>query len=107
MPHVDATDQTFQQEVLDVKGTPVLVDFWAEWCYPCKAQAPILDQIATDLGGKMKLVKLEVDDNPNTGQQFNVLSIPTLVIFKDGKMVWQGVGVHQKGVLEAEINKHL
>lgn len=102
-----ATDQSFTQDVIEAKGTPVLVDFWASWCGPCKVQAPILEELATKLGAKMKVVKLEVDENPATAQKFNIMSIPTLVLFKEGKPVWQGVGVHQEGQLETEIKRYL
>lgn len=107
MGPVVVNDLNFQQEVLGEKGKPVLVDFWAVWCYPCKAQAPIVEELARQMDGRIKVAKVEVDDSPNTAAQYNVLSIPTLAIFKDGQMVWQGVGVHQKGVLAAELSKHL
>lgn len=107
MAKVIGTDQNFQQEVIGEKGKPVLVDFWATWCTPCKIQGPIIDELATELGDKAKFVKMEVDENPNTPGQYNVLSIPTLAIFKDGEMVWQGIGVHQKQALASELQKHI
>ena len=107
MGKVIVTDQTFDQEVLQEKGRPVLVDFWAEWCYPCKTQGPIVEELAQSIGDKAKVTKMDVDENPTVSGKFNILSIPTLIIFKDGNVVWQGVGLHQKGVLEAELNKHV
>jgi len=100
-----ANDQTFQQEVLNEKDKPVLVDFWATWCHPCKAQEPIIDELISEIGTKAKIVKVEVDESPEVTQKYNVLSIPTLVIFKNGEPVWQGVGVHQKNVLSSELLK--
>lgn len=107
MAHIDANDQTFKAEVLDEKTKPVLVDFWAVWCHPCKVQAPAIEELATEWAEKMKVVKVEVDDSPNTAQQFNILSIPTLALFKNGEMVWQGVGVHQKQQLMDELRSHV
>jgi thioredoxin 1 len=107
MSEIIGTDQNFQAEVLEEKDRPVLVDFWATWCTPCKIQDPILDELAKELGDKAKVVKMEVDENPATPGQYNILSIPTLAIFKNGEMVWQGVGVHQKQALQAEITKHV
>ncbi len=100
------TDQTFEQEVLKSEK-PVLVDFWAVWCYPCKVQGPIIDEVAQAMGDKMKIVKLEVDDSPMTAGKYNILSIPTLALFKNGEVIWQGVGVHQKPALEEALKKHL
>ncbi len=107
MSELILNDRNFEQEVIQEKSKPVLVDFWAVWCYPCKIQAPIIDEIAKELGGRVKIVKLEVDESPTTAAKYNILSIPTLAIFKDGNLVWQGVGVHQKTALLAELNKHL
>jgi thioredoxin 1 len=107
MAELNFTDQNFQSEVLDEKIKPVLVDFWAVWCYPCKVQGPIIDELANDLGDKVKIGKLEVDESPMTAQKFNVLSIPTLAIFKGGEMVWQGVGVHQKQAILDELKKQM
>lgn len=107
MAHLNLNDSNFDQEVLQEKAKPVLVDFWAVWCYPCRAQAPIIDELATELGDKVKIAKVEVDESPTVAQKFNILSIPTLAIFKNGEMVWQGVGVHQKQALTQELNKHL
>lgn len=107
MEHPNVNDQNFDQEVLQEKERPVLVDFWAVWCYPCRAQAPIIDEVANELAEKAKVVKVEVDESPAVSQRFNILSIPTLAIFKNGEMVWQGVGVHQKPALVEELKKHL
>lgn len=107
MAKVIISDATFQPEVTNEKRMPVLVDFWATWCTPCKIQGPIINEIASDLDGKIKIAEMDVDENPLTPQQFNIMSIPTLVIFKNGKPVWQGVGLHQKKALTDELLKHL
>jgi len=96
----------FKSEVLQ-SSTPVLVDFWAEWCGPCKMLSPIIDQIAGELGGKMKVAKLNVDEAPDLAGQYNVMSIPTLLIFKNGEPVDQIVGAMPKDRLLAKINPHL
>lgn len=85
------SDKTFDAEVMN-SATPVLLDFTATWCGPCKAIAPLLDQVATAQGDKLKVMKLDIDDNPNTAQRFGVMSIPTLLIFKGGKVVAKQVG---------------
>lgn len=87
----EATDQTFSDEVLKHKGA-VVVDFWAEWCGPCKALAPVLADLAKEYSGRVKVVKVNVDESPNTPQQYNVRGIPTLIAFKDGAVVNQLVG---------------
>ena len=96
----------FKSEVLE-SATPVLVDFWAEWCGPCKMISPIVDQIATELGGKLKVAKLNVDESPDLAGQYNVMSIPTLLIFKNGEPVDQIVGAMPKDRLLAKIQPHL
>lgn len=107
MAEINFTDQNFPAEVLGEKDKPVLVDFWAVWCYPCKIQGPIIDEIAKDIGDKAKVGKVEVDESPMISQKYNILSIPTLAIFKGGEMVWQGVGVHQKPAILDELRKHI
>ena len=107
MAELTFTDQNFATEVLGEKAKPVLVDFWAVWCTPCKIQDPIIAQVAEEIGDTAKVGKVEVDETPVTSQKYNILSIPTLVIFKGGEMVWQGVGVHQKQALIDELKKHL
>nr|WP_312887162.1 thioredoxin [Paenibacillus rhizosphaerae] len=96
------TDAIFQNET--AAGT-VLVDFWAPWCGPCKIVAPILDELSTEIGDKAKIVKINVDDNPESAAKYNVMSIPTLLIFKDGQVVNQLVGVQPKVLLEAAIKQ--
>jgi thioredoxin 1 len=100
------TDATFDEEVV-LADRPVLVDFWAEWCGPCKMIAPILDEIAADKGDALRIVKLNVDDNVKTAQRFEVMSIPTLILFKDGKPQARLVGARSKSALLAEIEPHL
>ena len=92
------TDDTFASEVLQ-SDTPVLVDFWAEWCGPCLRVAPVLEEIANELGDKVKVVKLDIDANPNTARDYRVLSVPTLTVFKDGQPVQSVAGARPKGDL--------
>jgi len=97
------SDSTFETEVLNSKE-PVVVDFWAEWCGPCKMIAPALEEIQTALGSKVKIVKLNVDENPNTAQKYGIMSIPTLMLFKNGELASRQVGAAPKQKLEAWIN---
>ena len=99
------TDATFDQDVLKASG-PVVVDFWAEWCGPCRMIAPALEEISKSLDGKVKIVKLNVDENPEIAGKFGVRSIPTLMIFKDGKLADQKVGALSKGDLSRWIGAH-
>jgi thioredoxin 1 len=101
------TDKNFEEEVIKETAVPVLVDFWATWCGPCKVQKPVIEELAKDYEGKAKIGAIEVDQNPATSQKFGILSIPTLVLFKGGKIIWQGVGIHQKQQLAQLLDKHL
>ena len=100
------TDETFNQEVLK-SGTPTLVDFWAVWCGPCRMVAPVVDEIAREQGGKLKVMKLDVDENQNTAMAYGVMSIPTLILFKNGQPVERIVGFRPKGDMEKKILPHL
>jgi thioredoxin 1 len=93
------TDATFEQDVLKASG-PVVVDFWAEWCGPCRMIAPALEEISKSLGGKVKIVKLNVDENPGTAAKFGIQSIPTLMLFKNGELASRQVGAAPKQKLE-------
>jgi thioredoxin 1 len=97
------TDQNFQEEVMK-SDKPVLVDFFATWCGPCKMIAPILEELAAEFGPKVKIVKLDVDEAPDSAQQFSVQSIPTLIFFKDGKEVERLNGFQSKEVLTEKLN---
>lgn len=97
------TDATFQSEVLN-SPVPVVVDFWAEWCGPCKMIAPALDAIAGKVGDKVKIVKLNVDENPETGGKYGIMSIPTLLVFKNGKLADRKVGAAPQASLETWVN---
>lgn len=104
MANVTITDGNFDSEVL--KATvPVLVDFWAVWCAPCQMQGPIVEEVAQAMVGKAKVGKLNVDENPQMAQKYMVMSIPTLMIFKNGMVVKQFVGVQSKEMLLGELNK--
>ncbi|MBA4070310.1 MAG: thioredoxin [Gemmatimonas sp.] len=99
------TDADFEQEVEKHQGVAV-VDFWATWCGPCRMIAPILEQLSVDYTGKVKVAKLDVDSNQKTSMRFNVRSIPTLLFFKDGKVVDQVIGAVPKAALEAKFKQH-
>lgn len=103
---VAVDDKSFQSEVLEAK-IPVLVDFWAAWCGPCRMIAPIVEELATEYEGKMKVAKLDVDANQESARQFGVMSIPTLILFKDGKPTARIVGYKPKEQLEKELAPHI
>ena len=102
----DVTDSNFQAEVIE-SGVPVLVDFWAPWCGPCRMVAPVVEEIAEERGEQIKVVKLNIDENQNTAIQFNVLSIPTLMVFRNGEVAKTIVGAYPKRKLEAELEPAL
>lgn len=99
------SDATFEQETRG--GTPVLVDFWAEWCGPCRMVAPVLEQIAAEQAGKLKIVKLNVDEHPQTPQKLGITGIPTLILFRNGEPVERIVGLLPKPQLLGRLRPHL
>jgi thioredoxin 1 len=101
---VNLTENNFKDEVLNAEGV-VLVDFWAPWCGPCRMVGPILEGIAKEKGDKVKIVKVNIDENPGLGSNFNVMSIPTMIIFKNGKLVEQFVGALPKPAIESKLAK--
>lgn len=103
---VNVTDTTFEQEVLKAE-TPVLVDFWAPWCGPCKAVAPVVEDLSKEYEGRLKVVKLNTDENPKTAQAYTIRGIPSLYLFKNGQVVEQVVGAVPKSTLATAINKHV
>ena len=97
------SDDTFEAEVLK-SSTPVVVDFWAEWCGPCKQISPALEEIAQELNGKVKIAKINIDENPNTPGKYGIRAIPTLILFKDGEVAATQTGAAPKGKLMDWIN---
>ena len=103
---IEINDSNFKSEVTD-SAIPVLVDFWAPWCGPCRTIAPTLEELAKEYDGKVKIVKINVDDSPNTAGEYGVRSIPTLILFKDGKVFDQTVGAQSKENLKQLVDKSL
>jgi len=101
----DVTDQDFEQKVLS-SDRPVLIDFWAEWCVPCHMVSPVVDEIASDHADALSVGKLNIDDNPDTARRFGVLSIPTLIVFKNGEEKARVVGARGKEAILREIEPH-
>jgi thioredoxin 1 len=100
------TDNNFDQSVIK-SSVPVLVDFWAEWCGPCRRMAPTVDELATDYDGRVIVGKLNVDDNPNVAFRYSIRGIPTLLLFKGGQIVEQVVGLADKAALKKILEKHV
>lgn len=103
---MDVTDATFADEVLNSEHT-IMVDFWAEWCGPCRAVSPILDQIASEHADKIKIVKLNVDDNPLTAMKYQITSIPAMKVYRNGEVVKTVIGAKPKPALEADLAEFL
>lgn len=104
---IELTDDTFEQEVLQESQTPVLVDFWAPWCGPCRIISPIVEELASQHAGKLKVAKMNVDDNPKTPGKYGIRGIPTLILFKGGQVVDQIVGAVPKAQIEEAVQKVL
>lgn len=102
----NTTDATFKAEVLE-NSKPVLVDFWADWCGPCKQMAPVLDKLAEEHGDKIDVVKINTDQNPDTPRAYNIMSLPTMNVYKDGEVVKQIIGAKPKRLLEQELAEFL
>ena len=102
----DVTDATFEQEVIKAEGN-VLVDFWAPWCGPCRFVAPVLEEIAQEKEGDLTILKLNIDENQQTAMRYRVMSIPTMILFKDGREVKQVVGAKPKAALLRDLEPHL
>ena len=106
MTAMDVTDETFADVVLNSEDT-IMVDFWAEWCGPCRAVSPILDQIATENADKIKIVKLNVDDNPQSAMKYQITSIPAMKVYRNGEVVKTVIGAKPKPALEADLAEFL
>ena len=102
----DVTDAGFQAAVLD-SDTPVLVDFWAEWCVPCHMVSPVVEEIGNEKGERLKVVKLNIDDNPQAARTYGVMSIPSLILFKSGKEVARVIGAKPKDAILRDVDPHI
>ena len=102
--YVEVTDASFENDVLK-SDVPVLVDFWAVWCAPCRMIAPIVEELAEEKAGTLKVAKVDVDNNPETAMKYGIRSIPTLLIFKDGQVVDQMIGAVAKAMIESKLEK--
>ncbi|HJU53175.1 MAG TPA: thioredoxin [Pyrinomonadaceae bacterium] len=100
---ITVTDATFASEVLEARGVPILVDYWAEWCGPCRMVAPVLDELAAESQGRYRIAKLNIDENPRTAAQYNIRSIPTMLVFKDGAIIDRIVGAQPKQAIAARL----
>ena len=106
MSEVVVTDANFEEEVLKYQG-PVMVDFWATWCGPCRMLAPVIEELATEYAGKVKVCKLNTDDGPDTSAKYRITSIPTVIFFKNGQVVAQTVGLQSKAALQEKLDSLL
>lgn len=100
---VQLTDQSFEHDVLK-SANPVLVDFWAPWCGPCRMLSPVVEELAKEYAGRVTVAKLNTDDNPNTAARYSITAIPTMLLFKGGQVVEQLVGVHSKGDIKKKLD---